>query len=149
VYVKTGKYGPYLAVGTPDKSPAPKKSSSKKSTTRQLRKGGDSKSDMSQDVSPAKSKMRFISIPAEIGVAHMTPEIAQKLISLPRILGRDPDGNEIKANYGKYGPYVQKDKLYASIPKGEDLFAVTLERALELIKEKESKPKRVFRRFKK
>ncbi|MEI7653083.1 MAG: type I DNA topoisomerase [bacterium] len=136
VYIKTGKYGPYLAVGTPDKSPTPKKSVKSKSKT-------------AEDLSPAKSKIRFISIPAEIGVANVTPEIALRLISLPRILGRDPDGNEIKANYGKYGPYVQKDKLYASIPKGEDLFAVTLDRALELIKEKESKPKREFRRFKK
>lgn len=149
VYVKTGKYGPYIAVGTPDKTPTPKKSLSKKSSARHPRESKDPKSDTGQDASPAKSKMRFISIPAEIGVAHMTPEIALRLISLPRILGRDPDGNEIKANYGKYGPYVQKDKLYASIPKGEDLFAVTLDRALELIKEKESKPKRVFRRFKK
>jgi DNA topoisomerase-1 len=65
------------------------------------------------------------------------------------VIGTSEDGVEIKANFGRFGPYVQKNTTYASIPKDESVFTVSLERAVELIREKESKPKRVFRRFRK
>jgi DNA topoisomerase-1 len=56
---------------------------------------------------------------------------------LPRALGVDGDGEEISAGIGRFGPFVKKGKLYASL-KGEDnAYTVTLERAQELIREKQ------------
>ncbi|MDX1547917.1 MAG: topoisomerase C-terminal repeat-containing protein, partial [Rhodothermales bacterium] len=61
---------------------------------------------------------------------------------LPRTLGEHPEtGYEIKANLGKYGPYVQHGSTFASLTPDDDVFTVDLDRALELIAVKEAKKK--------
>jgi DNA topoisomerase-1 len=63
-------------------------------------------------------------------------EAALELFNLPRDLGQTPDGEEVAANIGRFGPYVRYDKKFVSIPKDEDPHTITLERALELVAEK-------------
>jgi DNA topoisomerase-1 len=63
-----------------------------------------------------------------------------KLLSLPREVGRHPeDGEPIKAGIGRFGPYVQHLKTYASLEAGDDVFNIGLNRAVTLIAEKIAK----------
>ncbi|MCB9809623.1 type I DNA topoisomerase [Candidatus Peribacteria bacterium] len=66
---------------------------------------------------------------------------AMTLLALPRVVGTTADGQEIKANFGRFGPYVQVGSLYASIPKGSDLTPFTIDEASAraLITEKQEK----------
>ena len=68
--------------------------------------------------------------------------MALDLLALPRTLGEHPEsGSPIKANIGKYGPYVQHGSTFASLQATDDVFTVDLDRSLELIAEKEAKNK--------
>jgi len=73
------------------------------------------------------------------GQSMHTIELAQalELFKLPRVLGKDADGEEISAGIGRFGPFVRKGKLYASLKGEDDPHTVTLERAQELIREKQ------------
>jgi DNA topoisomerase I len=61
---------------------------------------------------------------------------ALKLFDLPRHLGSTPDGDDVSANIGRFGPYVKHGSKYVSLRDDDDPYTVTLERALELIEEK-------------
>ncbi len=68
-------------------------------------------------------------------------EMALKLLSLPRVIGDDPEtGKKVRAGLGRFGPYVERDKVYASIKSADMLFSITLEEALEAIRNKNKKP---------
>ncbi|HSX01681.1 MAG TPA: type I DNA topoisomerase [Candidatus Saccharimonadia bacterium] len=82
-------------------------------------------------------KPKFAPMPAGRRLDEVTLEEALELFKLPRIVGQAKDGQDIKANFGRFGPYIQWGKLYASI-KPDDPLTVTHERALELIAEKEA-----------
>jgi DNA topoisomerase-1 len=56
-----------------------------------------------------------------------------------KVLGAHPDGGEVQVMPGKYGPYVKWDRVNATLPKGVEPEAVTLEEALVLIAEKAGK----------
>ncbi len=59
---------------------------------------------------------------------------ALELLSLPRVLGIDPDTKEgIDAGLGKFGPYVRRGKTYQSLTPEDDVLTITLERALQLL----------------
>jgi DNA topoisomerase-1 len=82
-------------------------------------------------------KLKFASLLPGQSMHTITLEEALELFKLPRALGVDGDGEEISAGIGRFGPFVKKGKLYASL-KGEDnAHTVTLERARELIREKQ------------
>ncbi|HSR62492.1 MAG TPA: DNA topoisomerase I [Gammaproteobacteria bacterium] len=61
---------------------------------------------------------------------------ALELFKLPRKLGVTPEGEEVEANIGRFGPYIRYDKKFVSLPKEDDPHTVQLDRALELIREK-------------
>ena len=62
---------------------------------------------------------------------------ALKLLSLPREIGVDPDsGQPVRAGLGRFGPYVECQRVFASVENVETLFTVTLEEALERIRNK-------------
>ena len=63
---------------------------------------------------------------------HLTLEEALKLLSLPRLVGQAPDGQEIFASPGRYGPYVKKGDDYRSLANEEQIFTVSLDEALAL-----------------
>ncbi len=79
-------------------------------------------------------ELKFASIPKTSSLDTITFEEALKLFQLPRILGENEEG-PIKANLGRFGPYVQLGKTFASL-KNIDVYEVTLEEALTLIEEK-------------
>ncbi len=64
-------------------------------------------------------------------------DLALKLLSLPREVGRHPEtGEPIMAGIGRFGPYVKHEKTYASLEAGDDVIAIGLNRAVTLIAEK-------------
>ena len=82
-----------------------------------------------------KTKPKRITIPPEIVLADLDEITAKKLISLPRDLGTHPETKKpIIANIGRFGPYVNHNGKFKSIPKTEDIFNITHEFAVELLK---------------
>jgi DNA topoisomerase-1 len=81
-------------------------------------------------------KPRRASIPKDIEPNSITLEQALKLLSLPRALGPHPETGEIiSANIGRFGPYVVHQKDFRSLKAPDDVYTVTLERAIEIFKE--------------
>ena len=83
---------------------------------------------------------------ASLGRDHteetITLEVALKLLSLPRELGRGEDGEPILANVGRFGPYVKHGTEFRSLEETDDVYAIGLERAKELL----AQPKKSGRR---
>ena len=79
---------------------------------------------------------QFASLLPEQNIGSINLEEALGLFLLPKNLG-EYKGEEIEVNNGRFGPYVRFGKTFISLPKGEDPLDVTLERAKELIDEKE------------
>ena len=80
-------------------------------------------------------KPKFASLLDSQSINSISLEEALELFKLPRILG-EYEGKEVKANIGRFGPYVQIEKTFSSIPKDFDPMAITLEEAIELHIEK-------------
>lgn len=83
-----------------------------------------------------EEKPLFASLLPDQSINTITFEEAMELFQLPRKLG-EYKGEEIEANVGRYGPYVRFGKKFISLAQGESAFDVDLDRAIELIKEKE------------
>ncbi|TXH04824.1 MAG: DNA topoisomerase I [Nevskiaceae bacterium] len=81
-------------------------------------------------------KPRFASLRANQRIDTITLEQALDLFKLPRKLGQTPDGLEVEANIGRFGPYIRYGKSFVSLKKDDDPFTVELPRALELIEQK-------------
>jgi len=79
---------------------------------------------------------QFASLMHEHNIGTITLEEALGLFQLPKSLGAYK-GEEVEVNNGRFGPYVRFGTMFISLPKGEDPLDVTLERAKELIEEKE------------
>ncbi len=77
----------------------------------------------------------FAPLPDGANLKTVTFEQALDMFKLPRTVGKTEDGKEIKANIGRFGPYIQVDKLFVSI-KPLDPMQITIEEALQLYKEK-------------
>ena len=76
-------------------------------------------------------KPRFAPLPTGRKIETVTLEEALEMFKLPRVVGQTDDGKDIKANIGRFGPYIQIDKLFVSI-KPLDPHTITLEEAKEL-----------------
>ena len=110
IYLMTGRYGPYVQLGE-----TPEKGSSEKPRRASLTK--DDREDT------------------------ITLERAVELLSLPRLVGRDPEsGEEITANFGRFGPYVKRGSDFRSLASDSAVFEVGLDEALELFRQE--KPSR-------
>jgi len=83
-----------------------------------------------------EEKPRFANLPEGTTIDTVSLEDALEMFKLPRLIGQTEDGQDIKANIGRFGPYVQVGKLYASIKAPDDPFTIELDRALELYAEK-------------
>jgi DNA topoisomerase-1 len=82
-------------------------------------------------------KLKFASLLPGQSMHTITLEEALELFKLPRELGKDADGEDISAGMGRFGPFVKKGSMYASIKGDESAYTITLERAKELIREKQ------------
>ncbi|MCA2214560.1 type I DNA topoisomerase [Jidongwangia harbinensis] len=72
----------------------------------------------------------------------LTLDEALKLLTLPRTVGKDPDGKEIVAANGRYGPYVKRDNDFRSLDSEDKLFTVTLDEALALLAQPKTRQRR-------
>lgn len=86
-----------------------------------------------------EEKPVFASLRPGMKMDSISLEQALELFKLPRHLGETADGKAISTNVGRFGPYVKYGSEYVSLGKQDDPYTVTLERALELIAEKQRK----------
>ncbi|HIL56783.1 MAG TPA: DNA topoisomerase I, partial [Rhodothermales bacterium] len=94
-------------------------------------------------------KPKRMSLPKGTEPDDVDLDLGVQLLGLPRTLGEHPEtGDAIKASIGRYGPYVQQNRTFASLKpqEGDNVLTVGLERALELLAEKaqKNKPLRVL-----
>lgn len=87
------------------------------------------------DTEDKENKPQFAPMPSGTRIETVTLEQALEMFKLPRVVGQTNDGKDIKANIGRFGPYIQVDKLFVSI-KPEDPHTISLETALELYEAK-------------
>jgi DNA topoisomerase-1 len=83
----------------------------------------------------SEEKPDFAPMPDGTTIEDVTIEQALEMFKLPRTVGKTEDGQEIKANIGRFGPYVQVGKLFVSI-KPLDPMKISLEEALEFYEKK-------------
>ncbi|HWK78283.1 type I DNA topoisomerase [Microbacterium sp.] len=122
IVVKDGRYGPYVQENLPEDDAvvdeetgevveAPKKKTAKKDAP----------------------KPRTGSLFRSMSVDTVDLDTALKLLSLPRVVGVDPEsGDEITAQNGRYGPYLKKGTDSRSLESEQQIFDVTLEQALAI-----------------
>ena len=96
-----------------------------------------------------EEKPQFVAIPDHLNMDTITLDEALFLFTLPRVVGQNSEGEDIKANIGRFGPYLQvKTKFYSL--KTDDPYTIELPRALEVIKElDEAKAKATIKVFEK
>jgi DNA topoisomerase-1 len=96
-----------------------------------------------------EEKPKFVAIPEKLNIDTITLDEALFLFTLPRVVGVDDSGNEIKANIGRFGPYLQVKTKYYSL-KTDDPYTVDEQRAREIISEiDEAKSKALIKDFEK
>jgi len=81
----------------------------------------------------SKERPRTASLFKTMSLDTVTLDEALRLLQLPRVVGVAPDGEEVEARNGRYGPYVQKGKESRSLEAEEQLFTISLEDALALL----------------
>jgi DNA topoisomerase-1 len=106
VFKKTGKYGPYVQLGTMDEPPT------------------------------GLEKPKMVSLFKDMTIETTTFEDAERLLSLPRTVGHDPaDGEIITAQNGRYGPYINKGKDSRTLETEAEIFSVSIDQALAKLAE--------------
>jgi len=83
----------------------------------------------------SKEKPKRASLLKSMSIDDLSLDDALKLLSLPRVVGSDPDGVEVLALNGRYGPYIQRGDDRRSLESEEQLFDLTIEEALSLLAE--------------
>jgi DNA topoisomerase I len=81
----------------------------------------------------SKEKPHTASLFKSMSLETVTLEDALRLLQLPRVVGVAPDGEEVVARNGRYGPYIQQGKESRSLETEEQLFTIDLEDALALL----------------
>jgi DNA topoisomerase I len=89
--------------------------------------------------------IKFASLPKGVTFDKVTFEDSLKYFELPRIIG-ELDGKPLEVNVGRYGPYVKHDGKFVSIGN-EDPYTIEKEKAIELIKNKNSNGNGVLKEF--
>lgn len=95
----------------------------------------------------AEERPKRISLPPGVEPEAVDVRLAQALLDLPRALGEHPESGEvIEAHIGRFGPYVRHQRIFASIPKDQNLLTIELPAALELLAKKRGRtpPRRSF-----
>ncbi|MFI9485310.1 type I DNA topoisomerase [Promicromonospora sp. NPDC052451] len=119
VVAKNGRYGPYVTEQLPEPDLDPDLSAAAK-----------------KRALAALPKPRTASLLKTQSLDSVTLEDALQLMSLPRVVGVDPEsGDEITAQNGRYGPYLKKGTDSRTLPTEEAIFTVTLDEALEIYKQ--------------
>jgi DNA topoisomerase-1 len=120
IVAKEGRFGPYVTEILPEADPLPE------GATAAQKKAAKAK----------QPKPRTGSLFKSMSIESITLEDALKLLSLPRVVGNDPEsGDEITAQNGRYGPYLKKGTDSRSLATEDQLFDITLEQALKIYAE--------------
>lgn len=91
------------------------------------------------ETAPEGKKPKRVSLPKNLLPTQVTLDIALRLLSLPRELGAHPEtGKKVTVNIGRFGPYIQHDGAFRSIPKTDNVFDIELDRALQIWAEPKS-----------
>jgi DNA topoisomerase-1 len=90
----------------------------------------------------SKDAPRTASLFASMSPETLTLDEALKLLTLPRTVGAAPDGEEIQALNGRYGPYIKKGTDSRSLDSEEKLFTVTLDEALAIFAQPKQRGRR-------
>ena len=129
IYLKNGRFGPYLQYEKIPSDIEMEKISKKKKKNKKL------KSDVNE-------LLKNVSIPKGLELENIDLEKAKFLCSLPKSLGINPDNQkEITLNTGRFGPYLKCENKSARIENIEEIFSIGLNRAITLIAE--AKPGRM------
>ena len=165
VFIKKGPYGIYLQLGDekkPKRTSIPKQVSAKDinlekalaflSLPRLIGQHPESGQDISAGIGRygpyLKYDINFISLPADetvinLGLNHAVVLIAENSEKLGKVLGDHPDGGgKIFVKSGRFGPYVEHNKLRATLPKDISIEEINLDKAIELLISKAARPKR-------
>ncbi|MFC9847951.1 type I DNA topoisomerase [Streptomyces sp. NPDC127595] len=105
IIARDGRYGPYVTEVLPEGTPKTGKNA---------------------------VKPRTASLFKSMSLDTVTLDDALKLMSLPRVVGKDAEGVEITAQNGRYGPYLKKGTDSRSLTAEDQLFSITLDEALEI-----------------
>ncbi|MFC5198050.1 MULTISPECIES: type I DNA topoisomerase [Streptomyces] len=105
IIARDGRYGPYVTEVLPEGTPKTGKNA---------------------------VKPRTASLFKSMSLDTVTLQDALKLMSLPRVVGKDAEGVEITAQNGRYGPYLKKGTDSRSLQTEDQLFTITLEESLEI-----------------
>jgi DNA topoisomerase-1 len=118
VVAKDGRYGPYVTEILPEPPEDPDGTAAKKGKK------------------PTGPKPRTGSLLRSMDLHTVTLDDALKLLSLPRVVGVDPDSSEeITAQNGRYGPYLKRGTDSRSLATEDQIFEITLEEALKIYAE--------------
>jgi DNA topoisomerase-1 len=118
IVAKDGRYGPYVTEILPEPPDDPEGTVAKKGKK------------------PTGPKPRTGSLLRSMDLQTVTLEDALKLLSLPRVVGVDPDSSEeITAQNGRYGPYLKRGSDSRSLATEDQIFEITLEEALKIYAE--------------
>ena len=132
IIAKDGRYGPYVTEVLPEPEETAETEATKTAKTAKSTKA-------KKTAKAAKPKPRTASLLRSMDLSTVTLEQALDLLSLPRVVGQDPEsGEDITAQNGRYGPYLKKGTDSRSLETEEQIFTVTLEQALEIF----AQPKR-------
>ena len=132
IIAKDGRYGPYVTEVLPEPEETAEAEAAKTAKTAKSTK-------TKKTTKAAKPKPRTASLLRSMDLSTVTLEQALDLLSLPRVVGQDPEsGEDITAQNGRYGPYLKKGTDSRSLETEEQIFTVTLEQALEIF----AQPKR-------
>lgn len=116
IVVKEGRFGPYVTEILPE--PAEDSANGRKTAKK------------------AGPKPRTGSLFKSMDPATITLDEALKVLSLPRVVGTDPQsGEEITAQNGRYGPYLKRGTDSRSLATEDQIFTVTLDEALKIYAE--------------
>ena len=138
IIAKDGRYGPYVTEVLPEPEETAGAETAKAATTAKTAKTAKS-TKAKKTAKAAKPKPRTASLLRSMDLSTVTLEQALDLLSLPRVVGQDPEsGEDITAQNGRYGPYLKKGTDSRSLETEEQIFTVTLEQALEIL----AQPKR-------
>lgn len=119
IVAKDGRYGPYVTEVLPEPPEEP-----------------DAGTTAKKGKKPTGPKPRTGSLLRTMDLETVTLEDALKLLSLPRVVGVDPDsGEEITAQNGRYGPYLRRGTDSRSLATEEQMFTITLDEALKIYAE--------------
>ncbi len=129
IYLKNGRFGPYLQYEKILDELEIEKNTKKKKKSKKLK-------------SEVNELLKNVSIPKGLELENIDLERAQFLCSLPKSLGINPDNQkEITLNTGRFGPYLKCENKSARIENIEEIFSIGLNRAVTLIAE--AKPGRM------